>query len=88
MNKVPLSLGNIFGEMPPARNKPPADIIFSARFEASAPYTAIQTSKAFVARGSFPPSAAPEIAAAGSPDFIAAESSADSFPRPLEHKNS
>ena len=37
MNTDALSLGKIFGEMPPARNKPPVDMIFNARLDASAP---------------------------------------------------
>ena len=37
MNNDALSRGRIFGEMPPARNRPPVDMIFSPRFYVSAP---------------------------------------------------
>jgi hypothetical protein len=33
INRDPLSLGRIFGEIPPAKNRPPVDMIFSPRFE-------------------------------------------------------
>src|SRR5580658_10563524 len=51
MKSGPVSLGKIFGEMPPPRKIPPVAMALRARLPASAPYTAIQRSSACSARG-------------------------------------
>src|SRR5712672_88638 len=42
INRGPVSLGRIFGEIPPPRKIPPVAIALRARLPASAPYTEIQ----------------------------------------------